>query len=136
MIEAWRDTFRRDPQQGVEDLFSGRAGFGADLRLDVPELLYQEFPDRPDRADQREQLDQALLGWLHAMRRDYASQVRRLGYAAYGKRIGDALIAAQLLDLQRINHQARETLDAWLRWLVPLRLAPERDPALECAGGS
>jgi hypothetical protein len=132
VIESWRDVFDRDPEQAVADLFSGRAGLGADLRLDAPELLYQEFPDRPNQAADRERLDQALLTWLQTMRRDYAAQVRRLGYAGYGKRLCDALVAAQLLDLPRVNHQVRETLDAWLRWLVPLRIAPERDPALEC----
>jgi len=132
MIEHWRETFERDPERAVADLMSGRAGVGSDLRLDVPELLYEEFPDRPDEAQARQRLDGALLSWLHAMRRDYAAQVRRLGYAVYGKRLCDALTAVHLLDLPRTNRQVRETLDGWLRWLLPLRLAPERDPALEC----
>ena len=59
-------------------------------------------------------------------------QVKRLGFPAYGKRVGDALIALQLLDLPEARHRIREDLDAWRRWLLPLRLAPERDPALEC----
>ncbi len=132
MIEHWRETFERDPERAVADLMSGRTGLGSDLRLDVPELLYEEFPDRPEEAQARERLDGALLFWLHAMRRDYAAQVRRLGYAVYGKRLCDALTAVHLLDLPRTNRQVRETLDGWLRWLLPLRLAPERDPALEC----
>ncbi len=132
MIEHWRQSFERDPERAVADLMSGRAGLGSDLRLDVPELLYEEFPDRPDEAQARQRLDGALFSWLHAMRRDYAAQVRRLGYAVYGKRLCDALTAVHLLDLPRTNRQVRETLDGWLRWLLPLRLAPERDPALEC----
>lgn len=130
MIDRWFDAFRESPVQAVSDLFSGRAGVGSTLRLDVPELLYQVFP--PTLADERTQLDAALLSWLLDMREDYATQVTRLGFSAYGKRIGDALIALQLLDLPHVRSKIRADLDAWLRWLTPLRLAPERDPALEC----
>ena len=66
------------------------------------------------------------------MREGYAAQVQRLGFSVYGKRIGDALIALQLLDLPDTRHRIRADVDPWLRWLHPLRLAPERDPALEC----
>ena len=44
MSDPWFEAFRRDPGKAVADLFSGRAGAGSDLRLDVPELLYQQFP--------------------------------------------------------------------------------------------
>ena len=130
MTGPWIEAFRRDPNEAVADLFSGRVGVGSSLRLDVPEMLYQAFS--PSLIDEREQLDQALLSWLLAAREDYASQVRRLGFPAYGKRIGDALIALQLLELPDGRRRIREDLSAWLRWLRPLRLAPERDPALEC----
>ena len=72
------------------------------------------------------------MSWLLDMREDYASQVKRLGFPAYGKRVGDCLIALQLLDLPEAKSRMRADLGAWLRWLLPLRLAPERDPALEC----
>ena len=130
MSNRWLEAFRRDPQEAVSDLFTGRAGVGSDMRLDVPELLYQWFP--PHLADDRGCLDDALLSWLHDMRDGYASFVRRIGFPVYGKRVGDALIALQLLDLPRAREAIRSDLDAWLRWLSPLRLAPERDPALEC----
>ena len=130
MSGPWFEAFRRDPGKAVADLFSGRAGAGSDLRLEVPELLYQQFP--PNLADERAQLDDALWSWLRDMREDYASQVKRLGFPVYGKRVGDALIALQLLDLPQTRDRIRADTDVWLRWLSPLRLAPERDPALEC----
>ena len=130
MNAPWLGAFRRDPGQAVADLFSGRAGAGSDLRLDVPELLYQQFP--PSLIDERAQLDDALGSWLSDMREGYASQVQRLGFSVYGKRVGDALIALQLLDLPRTRDRIRADTGAWLRWLSPLRLASERDPALEC----
>ena len=126
----WLAAFRVDPDQAVDDLFSGRAGVGSSLRLDIPEFLYQAFP--PSLADERRQLDGALSNWLDRMREDYATQVARLGFPVYGKRLGDALIALQLLDLPETRCRIRADLDTWLRWLLPLRLAPERDPALEC----
>ena len=130
MNNRWFDTFRGDPLKAVSDLFTGRAGVGSDMRLDVPELLHQWFP--PNLAEERRRLDDAVLSWLRKMRDDYASLVQRLGFPVYGKRVGDALIALQLLDLPQARSAIREDLDAWLRWLLPLRLAPERDPALEC----
>ena len=130
MSGPWLDAFRRDPRRAIADLFSGRAGASSDLRLDVPELLYQQFP--PGLSDERAQLDDALGSWLSDMREDYASQVKRLGFPVYGKRVGDALVALQLLDLPRTRDRIRTDTGAWLRWLSPLRLAPERDPGLEC----
>ena len=130
MSAPWFEAFRRDPGKAVADLFSGRAGAGSDLRLDVPELLYQQFP--PNLADERARLDDALGSWLLDMREGYASQVQRLGFPVYGKRVGDALVALQLLDLPQTRDWIRTDTGAWLRWLSPLRLAPERDPALEC----
>lgn len=130
MSDSWFQTFRDDPDQAVADLFSGRAGVGSGLRLDVPELLYQAFP--PNRIDERTQLDDALWKWLFDMRESYEDQVERLGFAVYGKRLCDALTALQLLDLPETRNRVRADLNAWLRWLIPLRLAPERDPALEC----
>ena len=130
MSDPWFESFLLGPEKAVADLFSGRAGVGSSTRLDVPELLYQAFP--PDLIQEREQLDQALMAWLVDMREHYASHVKRLGFAAYGKRVGDALIALQLLELPEGRRRIREDLSDWLRWLRPLRLAPERDPALEC----
>ena len=128
--DPWIGVFRGDPCRAVDDLFSGRAGAGSNLRLDIPEFLYQVFP--PNLPDERKQLDGALSNWLDHMREDYATQVARLGFPVYGKRLGDALIALQLLDLPETRCRVRADLDTWLRWLLPLRLAPERDPALEC----
>lgn len=130
MTDRWFEAFRREPEQAVADLISGRAGVGSNLRLDLPELLYQAFPQ--NLVDERAQLDGALLSWLLGMRKNHAEQVKRLGVAAYGKRVGDVLIALQLLDLPEAKRRIRAELGAWLRWLEPLRLAPERDPALEC----
>ena len=130
MSDPWFARFRDDPDRAVADLFSGRAGVGSSLRLDVPELLYQAFP--PHRADERAQLDDALWKWLIDMRESYEDQVERLGFSVYGKRLCDALTALQLLDLPEARNRVRVDLNAWLRWLIPLRLAPERDPALEC----
>ena len=130
MTDLWIDMFRDSPNQAISDLFSGRAGVGSNLRLDVPEFLYQAFP--PTLVEERAELDDALFSWLLGMREDYASHVQRLGFAVYGKRVGDALIALQLLDLPEARDNIRADLDAWLRWLVPLRLAPERDATLEC----
>ena len=130
MSGPWLEAFRRDPPRAIADLFSGRAGASSDLRLDVPELLYQQFPK--NMAGERAQLDDALGSWLSDMREDYASQVKRLDFSVYGKRVGDALVALQLLDLPRTRDRIRTDTGAWLRWLSPLRLAPERDPGLEC----
>lgn len=127
----WRESFQQDPEKAIADLFSGRAGLGAAMRLDVPEILLQEFPDLPEHAADRERLDRALLAWLDAMRGNYRREVRRLDFDVYGKRLCDALRALQLLELPLAIHHIREVHGAWLRWLTPLRLAPERDPALE-----
>ena len=130
MNDRWFKAFRSDPDQAVSDLFSGRARVGSSLRLDVPEWLYQAFPK--SLTSERAQLDRALLSWLNGMREEYPTQLTRLGFAVLGKRVGDALIALQLLDLPQARHEIRADLDAWLRWLSTLRLAPDRDPALEC----
>ena len=130
MTERWFEDFRREPSQAVADLISGRAGVSSSLRLDVPELLYQAFPQ--NLADERAKLDHALSSWLLRMRNDYAEQVKRLGFPVYGKRVADVLIALQLLDLPEARDEIRAELTTWLNWLEPLRLAPERDPALEC----
>ena len=55
-----------------------------------------------------------------------------MGERAYTKRVTDALIALQLLELPETRELIRASLNEWLRWLHPLRLAPERDPGLEC----
>ena len=139
MIERWLQMFQSDPRGAVEALMSGRAGVGADLRLDIPELLHQLFADGANMAGERSRLDAALYDWLVAMRSDYARQVGRLGFASYSRRLFDTLVTLQLLDLPLARERIRADLDAWIRWLAPLRLAPERDPALECwrllAGG-
>lgn len=131
MMWRWREDFRQDPEKAIANLFSGRAGLGAAQRRDLPEILYHEFPDHPDQVTDRERLDSALLAWLEMMRRNYRHEIERLDFDAYGKRLCDALRALQLLDLPRSSHHIREVHGAWLRWLDPLRLAPERDPALE-----
>jgi len=130
-MNRWYEIFLSNPNQAIADLFSGRAGLGSGLRLDIPELLYQEFPDTPEFAEPRQLLDNALLHWLNAMRGDYVAQVKRLGYGVYSKRLCDALTSVQLLDLPITIYHLRETASSWRNWLTPLRLAPERDPALE-----
>jgi len=126
---SWYGMFELDANKAINDLFSGRAGLG--LRLDIPEWLYQEFPNTPEFSIARQKLDNALLVWLNAMRRDYTKQIGRLGENVYSSRLCDALITVQLLDLPLITYQLREMKTYWLDWLKPLRLAPERDPALE-----
>ena len=130
MNDKWFEAFRQNPQEAVSALFNGRAGVDSNVRPDVPELLYQWFP--PDLAEERGWLDDALLSWLREMQRTYASLVPRMGLAVYAKRISDAFVALQLLDSRRVKDAIRADLDAWLRWLTPLRQGPERDPALEC----
>ena len=132
MMQRWREHFAQHPSQALADLFSGRARISAAGRLDTPELLLRAFPDTPEWASARAQLDSALLDCLTEMRRHYRTQVDRLGYAVYALRLCHALRAMQLLDLPRSTHQLREHASHWLPWLTPLRLAPERDPALEC----
>ena len=131
MIDRWKENFLQDPEKAVANLFSGRAGLGSSLRRELPEILFHEFPDTPEHAADRERLDTALLVWLNGMRTNYQREVSRLGFDVYSKRLCDALRALQLLDLPRSIQQIREVHPAWLRWLAPLRLAPERDPALE-----
>ena len=130
MTDRWFEAFRRDPHEAVSDLFTGRAGVGLEMHLDVPELLCRWFPTT--REDDRSRLDGTLLWWLREMQGSYASLVERLGFPVYGKRICDALIALQLLNLPCARDTIRADLAAWLSWLTPLRLASERDPALEC----
>ncbi len=132
MIDRWLSAFAADPQTAVNDLFSGRAGLGSGMRLDVPEILYQEFPAVPELQDARQKLDAALFAWFAAMRNEYSRQISRLGFGVYSKRLCDCLIAVQLLNLPMFPYQLRQGLDSWLRWLAPLRLAPECDPRLEC----
>lgn len=132
MIERWKDNFRQDPEKAIADLFSGRAGLGSSLRRDLPEILFHAFPDEAHQATDREHLDTALLSWLNGMRTNYQREVARLDFGVYSKRLCDALRTLQLLDLPRSIQHIREVQPAWLRWLAPLRLAPERDPALEC----
>lgn len=130
MKERWFHAFRDDPQRAIVDIINGRAGGSHSVRLDIPELLRLWFP--PNLADERERLDGALLAWLVEMRENHTSHVKRLGFSVYSKRVADVLIALQLLDLPRVRREIRDNVDAWLRWLLPLRLAPECDPALEC----
>ena len=132
MIERWKESFRQNPEKAVSDLFSGRAGLGSSLRRDLPEILFHAFPDEADLATDREHLDTALLSWLNSMRTNYQGEVARLDFGVYSKRLCDALRALQLLDLPRSIQHIREVQPAWMRWLAPLRIAPERDPALEC----
>ena len=72
------------------------------------------------------------MTWLNSMRKNYQGEVARLDFGVYSKRLCDALRALQLLDLPRSIQHIREVQPAWMRWLAPLRIAPERDPALEC----
>lgn len=109
--DRWFEAFRREPDQAVADLISGRAGVGSNLGLDLPELLYQIFP--LNLVEERAQLDGALVSWLLRMRKDHAEQVKRLGLPAYGKRVGDVLIALQLLDLPEARVLG-EALDRFL----------------------
>lgn len=132
MIERWKENFRQDPEKAITDLFSGRAGLGSSLRRDLPEILFHAFPDEAQLAVDREHLDTALLAWLNGMRTNYQREVARLDFGVYSKRLCDALRALQLLDLPRSIQHVRELQSAWLRWLAPLRIAPNRDPALEC----
>lgn len=132
MIERWKESFRQNPEKAISDLFSGRAGLGSSLRRDLPEILFHAFPDEAELATDREHLDTALLSWLNGMRTNYQREVARLDFGVYNKRLCDALRALQLLDLPRSIQHIREVQPAWLRWLAPLRIAPERDPALEC----
>lgn len=127
MIEQWRALFARCPQQAVTDLFSGRAGLGA--RINVPEILYYEFLEsQPQR---REQLDVALLKWLCDMRQNQEVQVKQLGLAVYALRLCYALQGIHMLRLPRSTRQLCDLQEGWLNFLLPLRVAPERDPALE-----
>lgn len=130
MKDQWIEALRQDPHGAVTDLFNGRAGVTFETRLDAPELLCRWFPKSLE--DDRNRLDDALLWWLRDMQRSYTSALDRLGFAVYSKRICDALIALQLLDLPGARAAIRSELAAWLRWLAPLRLASGRDPALEC----
>lgn len=132
LINRWLSTFDTHSQKAVNDLFSGRAGLGSSPWMNIPELLWQEFPCVSEFVERRTQLDEALFAWFTAMRKDYTRQIDRLGFAVYSKNICDCLISIQLLDLPMFPYQLRQNLDDWLRWLTPLRLAPERDPALEC----
>ena len=130
MKDRWIEALRQDPHGAVADLFNGRAGVAFETRLDVPELLCRWFPKGLE--DDRNRLDDALLWWLRDMQRSYTSTLDRLGFPVYSKRICDALIALQLLDLPGARAAIRSELTAWLRWLAPLRLASGRDPTLEC----
>lgn len=132
MIERWKESFRQNPERAISDLFSGRAGLGSSLRRDLPEILFHAFPGEVELAADREHLDTALLSWLNGMRTNYQREVARLDFGVYNKRLCDALRALQLLNLPRSIQHIREVQPAWLRWLTPLRIAPERDPALEC----
>lgn len=130
MNDEWVSSFRHDPNSVIADLFSGRVGVGSSFRLDLPELLYQTFPN--EHIEDRERLDRALLEWLLTMRAEKAEQVRRLGVSVYAKRLSDALVAIRLVDLRKSRDHIRTNLDTWIRWLSPLRIAPHRDPALDC----
>lgn len=130
MKDRWIQALRQDPHGAVSDLFNGRAGVAFETRLDVPELLCRWFPKSLE--DDRDRLDDALLWWLGEMQGSYTSELDRIGFAVYSKRVCDALIALQLLDLPRSRSAIRSDMAAWLRWLSPLRLASGRDPALEC----
>lgn len=100
------------------------------IRLDTPEILLQTFAKRS--VDDRASLDEALDAWLRARRSNCADEIETLGERAYTKRVTDALTALQLLELPTTRERMRASLNEWLRWLHPLRTAPERDPELEC----
>ena len=129
MSSVWFETFQHDPLGAVTDLFRGAAK-GVATRLDTPEILLRTFASKS--AEDRASLDRALAGWLRARRENCADEIEALGEHVYTKRVTDALIAMQLLALPATREQIRASLDEWLRWLRPLRMAPERDPGLEC----
>ena len=129
MRSVWFETFQHDPSGAVTDLFRGAAK-GVATRLDTPEILLQTF--RSKSAEDRASLDEALADWLRARRNNIADEIETLGEHAYTKRVTDALIALQLLELRETRERIRASLNEWLRWLHPLRIAPERDPELEC----
>jgi hypothetical protein len=132
VIQSWLRVFNDDPSRAVADLMSGRAGIGASLRLDVPELLRSLFADGASMASERRRLDQALYVWLENMRANYANETSRIGFSVYSKRLVDAFETLQLLDLSDTRERIRDNVHTWIQWLSPLRVAPGRDPALEC----
>ncbi len=132
MIEEWLDQFLDNPQKSISHLFSGRAGLGTYMRLDTPEFLYLVFTGPDVNTDHVSRLDEALLDWLVAMKRDYATQVKSLGFNIYSKRICDALTTINLMGLSHAREEIRNDIDAWLRDLAPLRFGSDRDPALDC----
>ncbi|MDI9335732.1 MAG: hypothetical protein QM520_01685, partial [Gammaproteobacteria bacterium] len=127
-MKSWREQFQLKPEQALADLFRGRTTLGISLRRDLPQVLYDAFP--AEQPADRTKLDRALFDWLSTMRDNYAQEVRRLGFDVYSLRIGEALEALQLLELPESREKLRQAQAYWLAWLVPLRLAPERDPAL------
>ena len=136
MLKRWRESFTRDAQRAVADLISGRAALGGAVRLGVPEFLAQEFGASeeiyPQTRAGREALDAALLGWLQQMVGDETpSQVQRLGAPVYARRLCDALVAVQWLELPQALNDLRERREWWFDRLYPWRLSSARDPGLE-----
>jgi hypothetical protein len=99
------------------------------MRLDIPELLYYEFYDA--QVQHREALDNALLEWLYDMRKNHNVQIKRLTTAVYVRRVCDALQSICMLRLPLSASKLCNQKEGWMDFLEPLRISPERDPALD-----
>lgn len=127
----WLDTLLADPEQAVADLFSGRTDKYPYARLSDAEFLLRVLPSRDGLEQEYDKLEDGLLAWFMARRREDWRARTRLGLPAYVMALIDALSAVQMLELGRVAHALREQHNAYLRWLEPLRLGRAADPALE-----
>ena len=121
---------------------SGRAGVGADLRLDIPPVASTVRRRPATWRVSAHGSTRRCTSWLVAIR-EATTRGKSAGSASSSSLAGGSSShASSRCNCSTPRRLARERIRADLdapSWLAPLRLAPERDPALECwcllAGG-
>jgi len=111
----------------IKELFKGVSY----LYMDVWDILYREVPNT---LSARSLVDNGFLSCLCDFRENYDKNLARYGAGVCEKRIVDALVTVQLLQLPLTIYHLRDINNGWLEWLKSIQQikdATERDVVYE-----